>query len=304
MHRLSPTPGSFALLVLFISLSLGASGCNALTNLVVSNKQEVEIGAEVAHEIRDEFKLLKEDDPVTQWAQAMVDSMGDASDDFRDREKFGGYKVHVIYDNDLVNAFAAPGGFVYIVSGLIIAADNCAEVAGVVGHEMAHVTQRHSAKSLAKNAGILGITDILLNDGTFKDVAATLYVFMQNTHFSRKDESEADEVGATIMYNSGYHPQGLADMFRTLGNIKKGEPPGKPNRFLEFFSSHPDSARRVAAIEKQIEKSWPDVDQDNQHIFDCQGTSGTLSFQQVQQRLESGTVQVDPGSGLRPHPED
>jgi len=299
----SPTlfPRRFGLVALFFVVSLLFGACNTLTSLVINNEQEVEIGEQVADEIYDEFALLKDDDPVTQWATALVDSMVDASDDYRDHTKFGGYEVHVIYDNELVNAFAAPGGFVYIVSGLIMKANNCAEVAGVVGHELAHVTQRHSAKSIAKNAGLLGLTEIVLKEGITKDIAQGLYVFLQNTHFSRKDETEADKIGAEIMYKSGYHPQALANMFRILAQIPPGEKPGEPNRFNEFFSSHPDSNRRIAAIEAQIEKSWPTVHEDGQHVFDCVGTDGELTFAQVKERLASHDLPTQPGSGQKPH---
>lgn len=301
MHLSHVFRSRISLIVAFLAISMVFGACNALTSLVVNNQQEVELGEQVADEIYDEFRLLRDDDPVTQWAEAMVDGMVDASDDYRDHTKFGGYKVHVIYDNELINAFAAPGGFVYIVSGLILEANNCAEVAGVVGHELAHVTQRHSAKLIAKNAGLIGLSDIVLKEGITKDVAQGLYVFLQNTHFSRKDETEADKIGAEIMYKSGYNPQALADMFRILGGIAPGKEPDKPNRFYEFFSSHPDSNRRVAAIEKQIEKSWPDIEQDGQHIFDCQSTSGQLAFQEVQARLRNGNLPTRPGSGQKPH---
>lgn len=275
------------LLAFFFTLTLSA--CDTLTSFVVSDAQEVEIGAEVDHEIRDEFRVLPASDPATKWAEALVASLNDAADDYRDSSRIDDYKVHVIDDNELINAFAAPGGYIYIVSGLILQADDCAEVAGVVGHELAHVTQRHSAKSLAKNAAAFGLTDIFLNEGAIKESTELLYAFVQGTAFSRKDETEADKVGANIVYNSGYHPKGLANMFRTLGNIAPDEEPKDPskmNRFLEFFSSHPDSARRVKAIENQIEKDWPDVDTDGQHTYDCVNLgNGVMSFSEVQQHL-------------------
>ena len=86
----SPTlfPRRFGLVALFFVVSLLFGACNTLTSLVINNKQEVEIGEQVADEIYDEFALLKDDDPVTQWATALVDSMVDASDDYRDHTKF------------------------------------------------------------------------------------------------------------------------------------------------------------------------------------------------------------------------
>lgn len=255
------------------------TGCDGLTSFFVSNEQEVQLGFEVSKEIDQDYTLFAEDDPVTQWATQLVDGMTPAADAFRESEKFDGYKVHVIDDNSLVNAFAAPGGFVYIASGLVLASDTCAEVAGVVGHEMAHVTERHSAKSLAKNAATLGLSDFLLNDGITKDIAEGVYVFAMQTHFSRKDESAADRVGAEIMYETGYNPYALADMFRFLGDQGTS-----PNKLTQFFSSHPESTERANTIEKQIEDSWDDVQKTGgQYTYGCLGT--TLDFQEVKTRL-------------------
>lgn len=278
------------LLLVASCFALTLSACDTLTSFVVSDAQEVEIGAEVDGEIRQEYQVLPASDPATKWAEALVDSLTDAADDYRNSERIGGYKVHVIDDNELINAFAAPGGYIYIVSGLILAANECAEVAGVVGHELAHVTQRHSAKSLAKNAAAFSLTDIFLKEGAIKESTELLYAFVQGTAFSRKDETEADKVGAEIVYNSGYHPKGLANMFRTLGDMAPDEEPEDPtklNRFAEFFSSHPDSQRRVKAIEEKIDKDWPDIDAEDQHTYDCVNMgSGILSFDEVKQHLQ------------------
>lgn len=274
---------------------VATTGCDTLTDMVISNQQEVELGASVDQQIIEEYKILKDTDPVAVWANDLVQYMVPQSAEFRKPSEIGGYKVKVIYDNDLVNAFAAPGGFVYIVSGLILESANCAEVAGVVGHELAHVTQRHSVKKIAKSSAALGLSDIILNEGLTKDVAEGVYAFLMNTTFSRKDESESDKVGTQIMYNTGYNPYALAHMFENLAELSKGKEPPR------FLSSHPLSGDRAVAIRNQIEKSWPgQVDENDNQIlnYDCLGT--TTGFEDIKQRLRAGTVDVRPDSGLKP----
>lgn len=271
MQRILPVRNSVAPILLALSFSLIFGACNTLTSFFISDKQEVELGFQVAEQIEGEYKLLPASHAATTWATQLVGGMADASKDFRDPERFEDYKVHVIDDDELLNAFAAPGGFVYITTGLILGADKCAEVAGVVGHEMAHVTQRHSAQRLAKDAAALGLSDFLLKDGILKDLSETAYAVAMQTHFSRKDESEADRVGAEIMYHSGYNPYALADMFRILGE----QNPNEGSKLAAFFSSHPESTARAEAIEKQIETSWDDVQRtgDEKYTYDCVSTS-------------------------------
>lgn len=271
MQRLLSFRKTLAPILLALSFTLTFGACNTLTSFFVSDAQETELGFQVSQQIESDYALLSETHAVTKWAKDLVGGMTAASEAFRVPERFDGYKVHVINDDQLVNAFAAPGGFIYITTGLILHSDTCAEVAGVIGHEMAHVTQRHSAQRLAKDAATIGLSDFLLKDGILKDLGQAAYAVAMETHFSQKDESEADRVGAEIMYHSGYNPYALADMFLILS---AQEPDGR-SKLASFFSSHPESKKRAAAIESQIESSWDDVQKDDgeQYTYDCIGTS-------------------------------
>lgn len=295
--KLRPLPiRAFLLSSAILMSGVAMTGCDTITNLFISNGEEVEIGAQVADQIYDEYKLLDPTDPVAQWADSLVQEMVEASTDFRDPEVIGGYKVHVIYDNDLVNAFAAPGGFVYIASGLVLQTKTCGEVAGVVGHELAHVTERHSVKAMTQAAVTLGLTNAALKEGLTKEVANGVYGFLMNTTFSRKDESEADDVGTKIMHGTGYNPYALAHMFEKLAELNEGrEPP-------EFLSSHPASAKRATAIREEIEENWPGEIQetgDPVYTYDCI-TQGVIDYSEVQSRLQAGSVKVLAGSGMNP----
>lgn len=285
--------------LLFVALSVGfgatATGCDTISSWLISSEQEVELGEGVDDQIHLEYEIVDAEDPTAKWADDLVQNMVESANEYRNASEFGGYKVHVIYDNELVNAFAAPGGFIYIASGLVLAAESCGQVAGVVGHELAHVTQRHSVKRLAQSSAALGLSDILFEEGLTKSVIDGVYTFLVNTTFSRRDETEADKVGTAIMHASGYNPYALADMFAMLAELSAGREPPR------FLSSHPLSSDRVEAIHTQIEETWGDSIQpegDETYVKSCIGTS--LSFEEVRKFFEDGDVEIVPDTGEQP----
>lgn len=291
--------GSYArafLLLVLIAFASVSSGCDSISSMLISNAQEVELGAAVDEQIHDENKIVLTTDPTSIWANQLVDSMKAAANEHRQSSEFEDYKVKVIYDNDLVNAFAAPGGYIYLVSGLVLAADNCGQVAGVVAHELAHVTERHSIKRVAKHSAALGLTDLIFEQGLTKSVIDGVYTFLLQTTFSRRDETQADEVGATIMHDSGYNPYALAGMFQKFADLSDGREPPR------FLSSHPLSKDRVQAIQKQIAETWPDenIQQSNDPVYSTDCLSTDLNFEEVQELFRSGNVAVDPNTGLLP----
>jgi predicted Zn-dependent protease len=231
---------------LLISLAL-LQGCGGA---LISNQQEREIGAGVDTQLKQEYRLVHSSDPVAKWAKLFVAPLQKASQKFRNPNEIGGYKVAVIADDKLVNAFAAPGGYTYLSTGLILQSKDCAEIAGVMGHELAHVTQRHGAKSIEKAFAVEQIISFFLSDGLAAGSAALMWQFLSSTTFSRDDETEADSVGLQISHGAGYDPHGLADFF---GVLLKGE---KGGAGPEFLSSHPATKNRIAAVNKQIQNRY------------------------------------------------
>ena len=221
------------------------TGCGSL----ITPKQELKIGVGVHEELKKQYTLVDASDPLALWAKEFVAPMESASREFRDPAEIGGYKVSVIADDALVNAFAAPGGYTYIATGLILQAQSCAEIAGVMGHELAHVTQKHGVKSLETAMAAQALSDMLLGEGSISSQAAQAVLgVLQSTKFSRDDESESDEVGLQISAKSGYNPYGLAEFFKKLLGSSGGVP--------QFLSSHPATDERIASVKAQIKKRY------------------------------------------------
>ena len=205
-----------------------------------STEKEVRLGRELAAEVDRQAKFI--DDPViTEYVNRVGQNIvlhSDAKVPFT---------IKVI-DSDEVNAFALPGGFFYVNKGLVLAADNEAELAGVMAHEIAHVAARHAVENqrkaeLTQYAIMIpaiifggGLGQLIYQGGGF----AALLGFMK---FSRGAEEEADKLGVQYMYAAGYDPTAMATMFEKLESKNKK----KPGFISKLFASHPAPPERRAA---------------------------------------------------------
>ncbi len=207
-----------------------------------SKEKEMQVGRQLAMEVEQQAKLV-DDEMVTEYINRIGQNIvlhSDAKVPFT---------IKVI-DTDEVNAFALPGGFFYVNKGLILAADNESELAGVMAHEIAHVCARHAmenqGKATAMNYGMLAgiifgggiVSTVLQNGGGILGALGML-------KFSRGAEEEADRLGVQYLYASGYDPTGMATMFEKLASQNKK----KPSSLAKLFSSHPQSLdRRDASL--------------------------------------------------------
>jgi len=279
-----------------LALAAGALSANAcgdgLGGYLISNAQELELGASVDQQLRYEYHIATPEDAATIWATELVASLVPSSAQFRDPAEIGGYKVAVIADDELVNAFAAPGGFTYISTGLILQAQDCAEITGVLGHELGHVTERHSVKQLEEQYAVSVIAEWFLGEGIANDVANGIYGFLSSTQFSQEHEAEADSVGLQIAYGAGYNPYGLTDFFEKLLALSSGlEVP-------TFLSSHPATQDRIDDTSAEIEKRYGDaVNPGTTQTYGCLGT--TMTLQQIQAHIQGGLA-ITPGTGEGP----
>ncbi len=182
-----------------------------------------------------------------------------------------------ILDNQEVNAFALPGGFFYVDSGLILAADNEAELAGVMAHEIAHVAARHATKNMTR-AQIWNMASVplIFIGGPVAYVVsevAGLAVPLGFLKFSRDAEREADLLGLEYDYATGYDPQAFVQFFEKLNVEKK-----KPNFLAKAFATHPMNVERIEAAQDEIRKYLPDRPE---YIVD------TSEFENIKARLAS-----------------
>jgi len=206
----------------------------------VSLEKEIQIGQQVAAEFEQSAKLIE--DPVV---SDYVDRVG------QNLVKHSDAKVpfHIkVVDSDEVNAFAFPGGFFYINKGLLLAADNEAELAGVMAHEISHVAARHATAMLSKQQ-ILQFAQIplLFIGGYVAQMAIQngfgLAVNLGLLGVTRESEKEADQLGIQYMWNTGYDPNGFVSFFEKLQEQEKS----KPGKLSGWFRTHPFTVNRIAA---------------------------------------------------------
>ena len=159
-------------------------------------------------------------------------------------------KVHVIDDPKTVNAFATPGSQLYVYTGLLLAANDEAELVGVLGHETGHIVARHPARQMVNQYGLSALASLVLgkNAPLLASLGATVAAKGYLLANSRADETEADEYGALFASRANYDPRALGQF---LERISGGEPPG----VLVFLSDHPTTPVRVGHLEDYIEQN-------------------------------------------------
>jgi predicted Zn-dependent protease len=163
------------------------------------------------------------------------------------------FQFHLLNDRATVNAFALPGGQIFITRALLEKLDNEAQLAGVLGHEMGHVIHRHGAEHMAQSELSRTVsTGVGVAAGDRGSAAASQYVAgMVQLKYGREDELESDATGLKYMAEAGYDPRGLLGVMKVLQDAMKG------GRTPQMLSSHPYPEQRVEQIEAAIRKAWP-----------------------------------------------
>jgi hypothetical protein len=216
----------------------------------MSRQQQIQAGDQAAQQVYKQMPVLPDSSPITKYVQQLGAKLVRQIPS----QYSWPYQFHVIQESD-INAFALPGGPVFINVGTITAAANEAQLAGVIGHEMSHVYLQHSAKAMVAQSKAqigLGILGAILGNGTAADIAKTVAAGGANLYFlkySRGDEAQADATGAIIIYKAGYDPRAMAQFFQKLE--KQAGSGGS-----QFLSDHPNPGNRVAAVDREI-AHWP-----------------------------------------------
>ncbi|MCY3774023.1 MAG: M48 family metallopeptidase [Gemmatimonadetes bacterium] len=250
-HALMGLPRSLSLKPAVASiflLLLTTSGCgSAFQNInILSDADEIALGREFSKEIEREVKLYTDPEVVR-----YVDELGQILVRHCKRSNIP-YYIKVV-DTDEVNAFALPGGYLYVNRGLISIAGTESELAGVIAHEIGHVAGRHGAKALTRQLGLEIILGMISgrNPTGVQRVASQLAGvggILSMLHYSRQAEREADALAVVNLREAGYDPGGVTVFFEKLLAINDRE----PGALASLFATHPPSRERVENTRKQI----------------------------------------------------
>ena len=247
---MNPRPLEVRLIALALTLCLATPG--VLEGRVqpshgfnmFSAQEELQAGQQASQQVQRQLPVLPDSDPVTRYVQ----NLGSQLAAHAPGEKWP-YRFHVVNQKE-INAFALPGGPVYINLGTIRAADNEAQLAGVMAHEISHVVQRHGTRSASKQMAAqlpLAVLGGLMGRGALSQMTQLGLSFGLGSYFlknSRQAEKEADLLGSDIMYDTGYDPRQMATFFRKVESEGGSRAP-------EFLSDHPDPGNRYEYVSRE-----------------------------------------------------
>ena len=257
-----------------------------------SLEKEIALGRQLAKEVEREARIVS-DPTVAEFVNRLGQNLARSSD--------AAVPISVkVIDSNEVNAFALPGGFLFVNTGLILKADTEAELAGVMAHEIAHVAARHATRQLSR-ANILNVASIpLIFMGGWAGYgvrqAAGLAVPMTFLKFSRGFEQEADRLAVQYLYRAGYDPPALIDFLEKLEALERK----KPGTMSQLFRSHPPISDRIVHTQKEIQDL---LKREPQYVVT------TSEFTEVRQKLQAqlSRRKADPksdGPTLRRSPDE
>jgi predicted Zn-dependent protease len=250
-----------------LTLAAATAGC------AISTQQEVQMGTEYAQQINAQLPIIK-DPEIVRYINVLGDSIARLADDRSLQWQF------FVVNSSEVNAFAVPGGYVYVNRGLVERAQKMDQLAGVLGHEIGHVVRRHSVKQMEQAQGAnIGVTLACVLTQICNNQATAAAINVGGTalfaKFSRDDEAQADEEGVKNVVRAGIDPRGIPEMFQILINERERS----PSTVDAWFATHPLEEDRVQATQAQIAKISP-------AILNTL-TKDSQSFQAFKQRVRS-----------------
>jgi predicted Zn-dependent protease len=243
-------------------------GCDRGLGNWYSLEKQIEMGTQYAQQVESSTKLVT-DPAITEYVNRIGQNL------VRNSDAQVPFTIKVV-DTDDINAFALPGGFFYVDSGLILAADNEAELAGVMAHEIAHVAACHLARENTRGQ-LLQLASIPLifvggGIGYAAQSLAGLAVPIGFLRFTRSFESEADFLGVEYLYKAGYDPQALTAFFEKIKALEKH----KPGTLAKTFDTHPQTPDRIAKTQQEINTLLP---------AEAEYKLNTSEFEDVKERL-------------------
>lgn len=225
-------------------LTTGCATTGQRINLL-STQEEVQLGQEFSQEVEQNEKLL-DDAAVQQYVREIGGRLAAVSPRHDVQ-----YTFKVIDAPDTVNAFALPGGYMYIYTGLMKLCESEAELAGVMAHEMAHVAAHHHGEMLTRQLGFNILASMALGQNPSQVAQTTAALFMGGVSaaYSRDQEREADGLGMAILFRAGYRPDAMVTFMYKLRELDREKGQGG----VPIFSSHPPTTERVARLQHQVQ---------------------------------------------------
>lgn len=249
VRRSRSTLAVLALSAVVVSCSEDGDSFNLFTD-----EDDVKLGQQVDAEIRSnpqQYPLLQNRPDV----KAFVKNVGDqvlSSNDVKKRNVYA-YQYEIIHDDNTVNAFCTPGGYIYVYTGLLKFVDNEATLAGVMAHEIAHAEQRHATERMTKAYGIQVLLSLALgqNPSAIEQIVADIGTGLGLLANSRSDESEADEYAFTYLQDTPYYPGAIKYFFEKIV-----EQQGSSSDILsDLLSTHPNPGDRIADVNAMLKEN-------------------------------------------------
>ena len=252
-----------------------------------SIEKEIALGKELAAQVERQAKIIDEPQ-IAEYVNRLGQNL------VRNSDAKVPFTIKVI-DTEEVNAFALPGGFFYVNSGLIMKADTEAELAGVMAHEIAHVAARHGTRQATKGtlAQLATIPLIFYGGWTGFGIRqlASVAIPIAFLQFSKGYESQADNLGLQYMYKAGYDPNSFVDFFEKLQALEKK----KQGTMAKVFSDHPPTGDRVVKVQKEIQDHLKERPEYVHHHFRIQRREGQAAGDaQPPARRKAGSQQAAP----------
>jgi beta-barrel assembly-enhancing protease len=241
-------------LSILIFMPLFVYSCESGIN-IFTQEDEVQLGREVDAEIRNnpqEYPIFTSDPSVKNYISQRIFEHILSSGQIRSKNVYN-YRFEIIDQPEILNAFALPGGSIYLYTGLLKYLDSEAALAGVIGHEIAHADRRHATQRMTAYYGVSFLVALVLgnNPSQIAEIAANLFVGVAFLANSRSDENESDQYSYQYMKDTRYYPGGVKFFFEKLRD--DGLIDSQSNRVATFLSTHPDPIDRISETDQRLQ---------------------------------------------------
>lgn len=239
------------LLLLITSLFIvgcSSNGGSSVASFFVSDADEKKIGEQYHAELLTTLPILSSHDPRSEW----IDSLGNRLAMCQDRRNFTASDfTFTVVDSNIVNAFAVPGGYIYIYTGLIEKAATADQIAGVLAHEIGHVAAEHYKEQVIKLNGLTFLQQLITGESTASQLTSNVAAYLVKMKMSRVNEYEADSLAVAYSAEEGtVSPWGMKNFLDTLDNMDQ-------SLTLEILKTHPDPGLRSDSVAVTIENVYP-----------------------------------------------